>query len=113
LKRKSKNHVHLCNLLKKAFPNIKIINEYKIKINNKLLYIDIFIPLFNFAIEINGKQHYEFNEFMHNSKADFIKQKFNDELKREYCQLKKIRLVVLKDTEFISEKELINLIKGE
>lgn len=64
------------------------------------LYFDFYLPDYNMCIEYNGRQHYNWNDviFLHNSneeekKKKFIIQQHRDNIKREYCQSKDIRLV--------------------
>jgi hypothetical protein len=113
VKRKSKNHDALLRILRGLFPSTKILEEYPIKIRGRILYIDIFIPSFNTAFEVNGSQHYKFSKFMHGTKDKFMAQKFNDQLKLEYCEGKKTRMIVFKDTDEITKQIVLDVLKED
>ena len=64
------------------------------------LYFDFYLPDYNMCIEYNGRQHYNWNDviFLHNSNEEEKKKKFmiqqhRDNIKREYCKSKDIKLV--------------------
>lgn len=74
--------------LKLDFPNLEILFNNKTTINGEL---DIYIPTFELAFEINGTYHYEpiFGETV------FQKRKKKDIEKIEECEFKKIELYVI------------------
>jgi hypothetical protein len=46
------------------------------------------------AVEYNGKQHYEYNPFMHrNSKDTFYSQVYRDRIKKDICKKLGIKLI--------------------
>lgn len=113
MQRKSKNHDALLKILRELFPTTTIHEEVPIKIGNKTLYIDVHVPFFNIAFEINGSQHYKFSKFMHGTREKFMLQRLNDELKLEYCEKKGIRLVALKDTDEITKEWVLKCMRGD
>lgn len=66
--------------------------EREKRVGDSLLRFDIFIPLFNVAIEFNGKQHYEAIPFF-GGEENFQAQKDRDNRKRQYCQENNIFLL--------------------
>ena len=58
------------------------------------LELDLFNYDLKIAIEYNGKQHYEYNKFMHNnSKEKFHAQQYRDRIKRDACKKLGIYLI--------------------
>ena len=87
----------LYNRLKQQFPQLEIIfeagNDIVPWIGNQR--IDIYIPSINYAIELNGPQHYEEIPYFKNGSSLKITQE-RDALKRKKCKDNKCRLVELK-----------------
>lgn len=99
-RKRSQYHIRARNLLKELFNSYRILEEVKLPgstaLNRKsVLYIDFYIPTVKLAIEVHGKQHYEYSPFFHKNMADFLKAKARDEDKIEWCQLNEIRIVIL------------------
>lgn len=59
------------------------------------LYLDFFLPSERLAIEIQGSQHYHYNKYFHGDKSRFLEQQKRDRKKAEWCELNKIRLVLI------------------
>lgn len=59
-------------------------NEYKVL--NKRWRYDIYIPCENLIVEVHGRQHYQFEEFFHRTKKQFIKEQENDRKKRKNAE---------------------------
>lgn len=101
---KSEYHKLACSIIHTLYPTYIICEEVPIKIQNKLwLYLDIYLPTINMAIEVQGEQHYKFSPFFHKTKLDFLKQRKNDRLKKEWCEINSIAIVCLKYNETIEE----------
>ena len=87
----------LYNRLKQQFPQLEIIfeagNDIVPWIGNQR--IDIYIPSINYAIELNGPQHYEEIPYFKNGSSLKITQE-RDALKRKKCKDNKCRLIELK-----------------
>lgn len=103
-RKRSKYHIRARDLLKEIFHSYRILEEVKLPgstaLNRKsVLYLDFYIPSIMMGIEVHGQQHYEYCEFFHKSKADFLKSKARDEDKIDWCKLNNINLVVLKYSE--------------
>jgi hypothetical protein len=105
---RSAPHLAARQLLGEIFPTYQLIEEVPISIYKNLqLYLDFFIPLRMLAIEVHGEQHYKYVYHFHGSKLNFLKQKKNDGLKEEWCDLNNIELVVLKWDKQIEWENLI------
>lgn len=91
--------------------NLDYIAQYKITLsNNKIAYIDFYLPDYNMFIEYNGEQHYvpikHFGgQIRHN------KQKERDILVREYCLSHLITLIEIPYNEDINKH--LNFLKNE
>ena len=72
------------------------------------LYLDIFMPSISLAIEVHGRQHYEFVPFFHKTKMDFLLARKRDRDKIEWCELNDIVLVSLPYNEEDRWKSLIS-----
>lgn len=99
-RKRSKFHIRARNLLKELFNSYRILEEVKLPGSTELhrksvLYLDFYIPSIKLAIEVHGQQHYEFCDFFHKNKADFLKGKARDEDKIEWCKLNDINIVIL------------------
>jgi hypothetical protein len=76
---------------------------------NKDLYLDFLIPTQMLGIEVQGEQHTQYIPLFHGSKADFIRAKARDVIKREYCIMNSIDLIELPYDESDDQwKERIN-----
>lgn len=81
-------------ILDELYPGDYILEEFFIP--GERLYIDFFLPRRKLAVEVQGKQHYEYNRFFHGSKASFKESKIRDRRKSEWCKINGIRLVIVK-----------------
>ena len=102
--KKSTYHQLALKLIKKTYPIYPVCQETPINIHDNFwLYLDIYLPTINIALEIHGEQHYKFNTLFHKHKLDFVKQRRNDRLKREWCELNKVGLIVLPYNESVEQ----------
>ena len=65
------------------------------------------MPSISLAIEVHGRQHYEFVPFFHKTKSDFLLARKRDRDKAEWCNLNNVTLVVLPHDEEDKWKNLI------
>ena len=64
------------------------------KVTNKNLELDLFNENLMLAVEVQGRQHYEYVPFFHNNNyAVFRNQQYRDEIKRMICEKEGIRLI--------------------
>lgn len=92
----SQNHQKALADLKDLLPNTYIYQECNIPVG-KNLYLDIFIPGLGVAIEVDGRQHDEYNGFFHKDQMAYLKAKYNDHIKEEWCAINNILLIRLKE----------------
>jgi hypothetical protein len=104
---KSAPHQKALSLLLEILPGVVIFEE--VTLPGCGLYLDIFLPSISLAVEVHGRQHYEFVPFFHKTKADFLLARKRDRDKLEWCNLNDITLVVLP---YDGEDEWKNLISS-
>ena len=75
---------------KKAFPNFRVESEWTIRYAGQTLRFDIYVPDMSLVIEVQGKQHREFNKFFYENEQDFLVAKRRDGLKKEWAELNEI-----------------------
>ena len=63
---------------------------------NHNLYIDIYYPELNLAIEVDGKQHYDFVPLFHNNIEDLHESQERDKIKAEFLKEHNIDLIRFK-----------------
>lgn len=90
---KSAPHQKALSLLLEILPGIPIFEE--VSLPGSGLYLDIFLPSASLAIEVHGRQHYEFVPFFHKCKADFLIARKRDRQKQEWCDINGIALAIL------------------
>ena len=89
--------------------NIDYAPQYVIHTENgKRQRLDFYIPERKIAIEFNGRQHYEENEFFHGQHSskkqyDFNYAKEQDERKRKWCKCNNVRLVEIDGRKWTSQ----------
>ena len=99
-KKKSTYHIGARKILRELFSGYNILEEVKLPGSTathrrSVLYLDFFLPNLMLAVEVHGRQHYEYVPFFHKSKAGFVKSLARDEDKKDWCELNDIRLIVL------------------
>ena len=110
--RRSKRHIEVLGTLRRLFGAPSIREEYPIKIDGRTLFLDIYLPALKLAFEIQGKQHYEFNAYMHTSRAAFRQQRENDGRKKEWCGDNGVKLCLVGLNTGTSPQLVLALIKG-
>jgi|APSaa5957512622_1039677.scaffolds.fasta_scaffold203420_2 hypothetical protein len=92
----SKLHLIAKDIIKELYPVHIILEEVTLPIRRGTkLRADFFIPSHLIIVEVQGKQHFEFNSFHYNNRRDFAKAKARDGLKKEWTYLNDIELVEL------------------
>ena len=93
---KSSLHIRAKKLIKEIFPATYLAEEVSIQINNKQrLYIDIYVPVLQTAIEIHGQQHFCNNKHFYKNNKQFAMARGRDLLKKQWCEINNITLVEL------------------
>lgn len=77
------------------------------------LQLDRFYPELNLAFEFNGRQHYEFNPYMHKNQEAFEYLQRCDRKKRRDCRRRGVKLITIKYTKKITKEYLIRRFKEE
>jgi hypothetical protein len=91
---RSKLHLNVRSILKELYPTDAILEE--VPIPGKILYIDFYLPLRKMAIEVNGEQHYTYNNFHYPNKKDFLEAQRRDTYKKNWCEWNGIKLVTIR-----------------
>lgn len=74
------------------------------RIPGSLMRIDYLNISLKLAIEVSPKStHSVYNEFMHGSRAGYLKRIKSDLEKEEWCRLNKIKMITLEDKDFLPE----------
>jgi len=95
-KNRSQPHLLARELLVEMYPTILIYEEVPIYVApRKKLYLDFYVPMLQMAIEVHGRQHYEFVEFFHKNRFGWMISRKNDRLKLEWCALNGITTIEL------------------
>lgn len=81
--------------IKREFGGQTILEEFTIPKSH--LRIDFFLPNINIAVEVHGRQHFEFVKHFHGTLAKFAQAKKNDADKAKWCELNDIELIVWSD----------------
>lgn len=111
---KSKGEEKIKSLLREM--GVDFLSEYSFPAlkKEKPLRFDIYIPSFNVLIEYQGEQHYRPVDFF-GGETQFLKQKQNDLMKKEFCISNNFKLVIIPYTDFVllNKEYLWSKIKGE
>ncbi len=107
---KSQLHKDTLKVLKECYPLEKIREEHPIKIGNKTLYLDLYIPRIKLGIECQGKQHFEFNKFHYQDANAFREAKRNDLRKEDECKELGITLIKVNYNEDMTKDLLLSRI---
>lgn len=100
----SQYHKKARTLVQEIFKGYQILEEMKVQgAQFRNLYLDFFVPTLSLAIEVHGRQHYEFVPFFHKNRRGYIDSRKRDRLKREWCEHNELRLIELKYSD--SEEE--------
>ena len=117
LKKESSGAIQLYKELCLIFGDDNIKKEYyedwlRNPKTNKIMYIDFYIPNSNLAIEYDGKQHYEFVEFIHRKFKNFYNQVYRDRLKEKILKKHGIKTIRFKYDEEINHDTVMNKISN-
>lgn len=98
----SKEHNRCRPLIKEIYGNYAIIEEVMLpgsSSKKSCLYLDFYIPNLQIAVEVHGRQHYEYVPFFHKKYSNFLYSQKRDEDKMKWCELNDITLIELKYSE--------------
>lgn len=77
------------------------------------LQLDRYYPELKIAFEFNGRQHYEYNPYMHKNREAFEYLQRCDRKKRRECRRQGIHLITIKYTKTITKDYLIRRFQEE
>lgn len=93
---RSELHKYARVLIKEKFPTLQILEEVSFSPKKgKVLYLDFYLPLRKLAFEVQGEQHFSFNSMYHTTPMDFLNQRKNDKIKKDWCDINGIDLIYL------------------
>ena len=107
----SKLHSDARKLLELEFPFDEIHEEVTIP-GTGGLSVDFMIGSRRIIVEVQGEQHYKFNNFHFVDKAAFLAQQNRDRKKRKWCELNRMILIELPYNEK-EEKWLDRILRGK
>ena len=55
-------------------------------VTGKNLELDLYNPDLKLCVEMNGKQHYQYNPYFHKNNEAFLNQRYRDEMKKTKCK---------------------------
>lgn len=65
------------------------------EVTGENLELDLYNNDLKLAVEYNGRQHYEFIPFFHQTRDRFQTQKYRDKIKKDLCEKHHIKLIVV------------------
>ena len=97
---RSKLHISARKLLRQIFPYDTILEEVPLPGSHKpsrksTLFVDFLIPSHSLAVEVHGRQHFEFVAHFHGNRQGFRKSKARDRDKGNWLYNNDIQLVIL------------------
>ncbi len=113
MNRKSKQHKKVCEVLRQTFLRINVCEEYAIRWNGKTFLLDIYVPQFKIAFEVQGEQHDKYIPFIHKSLDRFARLKRHDVEKAQACIANNIRLIYIYPHDNVCHNFILSLIQGE
>ena len=112
---RSKLHILARKLLHEQFPYDRILEEVPLPGSHKpsrksTLFVDFLIPSSSLAVEVHGRQHFEFVAHFHSDMRGFRKSKARDRDKINWLKINSIDLITLSysETEDGWRKRIIN-----
>lgn len=99
-RKRSIPHLKARELLHEYFKGYSIYEEVKLPgstnpSKKSVLFLDFFVPNARLAVEVHGVQHYVYSPFFHKTVAGFYESIYRDKLKKEWCEINSIDLIIL------------------
>lgn len=96
IQNKSSYHLQARTLLSSLHPTLQILEEVGIPIKKgQTLYMDFYLPLLKWCVEVHGEQHYKFVPHYHGNIMSFLKSQQKDKDKQEWCLINNIKYIEL------------------
>jgi hypothetical protein len=105
----SAGHNLSMEIVKEKWPTVRVLQEVSVPVRKgQTLFLDLYIPALNLAIEFQGEQHFKYTPQFHRSHYDFVSSKQRDQDKKLWCELNNINFVEFdyKDTEETMREKL-------
>jgi hypothetical protein len=93
---KSKAQYRFGQRLMELFSGEVILEEFIIP-QTSGMSLDFFMPRQRWAFEIQGRQHEVFIPYMHKTAGGFVQQMKRDSIKRQWCEMNRIKLIRIND----------------
>ena len=105
---RSKIQKRVKDLIKSYWSSDVVFEEFPVL--GSRMTIDFYNANKKIAIEVDGSQHYKYNKFFHsNSRHKFLEQLKRDEKKEIFCEMNKIKLVRIIESDILNEDLLKEL----
>ena len=106
-RKRSAPHLKARELIHEFFSGYSIFEEVKLPgsrdpSKKSVLFLDFFISNVMIAVEVHGSQHYCYNPYFHKNVAGFYQSIRRDKIKKEWCDINNIELIVLDTRDHIS-----------
>lgn len=110
IQNKSSYHLQARSLIASLHPTLQILEEVTVPIRKgQIAYLDFYLPLLKWCVEVHGEQHYKFIPYYHSNMMSFFKAQQKDKEKKEWCEINNIKYIELPYNESIEEwKEKLN-----
>jgi len=93
---KSSYHLQARELLSSLHPTLQILEEVTIPVRKgQIAYMDFYLPLLKWCVEVHGEQHYKFVAHYHGNMMSFLKSQKKDKEKQEWCDINNIKYIEL------------------
>jgi hypothetical protein len=101
---KSSYHLQARGLLSVLHPTLQILEEVTVPIRKgQTAYLDFYLPLLKWCVEVHGEQHYKFIPYYHGNIMGFLKSQKKDKEKKEWCEINNIKYIELPYSENIEQ----------
>lgn len=105
-RKRSIPHIRARELLQDSFKGYAIYEEVKLPgsrdpSKKSVLFLDFFIPNVKVGVEVHGIQHYVYSPFFHKTVAGFYESIYRDKIKKEWCDINNIELIILDSRDHI------------
>lgn len=117
IRRESSGSKELYNMLVSIYGKEDVESEYyeewlRNPKTRKIMYVDFYIKSERIAIEYDGKQHFEYIEFIHRNYKNFYYQVYRDRIKEKLLAQHNVRVIRFRYDEPLTEANILTKIKG-
>lgn len=104
MQNKSSYHLQARELISSLYPTLQMLEEVSAPIKKgQVLYLDFYLPLLKWCVEVHGEQHYKFVPYYHGNIMSFLKSQNKDKEKKEWCEINGIKYIELPYNENIEQ----------